>query len=404
MHPPSGAAPGRPPGSARRRRPRAALLLTASLLLALLPLASACGGGGAGTTVSGSDRGAPPRDSVAIGVALDPARPGMESIYQGVALAIAELNAARSGGPALFMRRGPADVSSAIDIATALQRDPAVIAVVGHPESGTSLEALPVYEDAQHGGEHALALVSPTATSTQLTGRSRWFFRICPTDASASERVARYVLDSLRLRRASVIYRNDSYGRDWTSSFAATFSAAGGSIVQRDPYVKGGTEWAAYAAYIRQLGVQVLLFPGSTEDAVEAIRALRAIGVTDVAFVGGDAVSGLEDEGAEFVGARYTAFFDAHQPATPAARSFVAAFQAAYGRLPDQRAALAYDAAVLIGQAIAEVGPDRSRVRDALAQVGGTREALLGAAGRIAFDAAQDAVDKSVFVTTVRAR
>lgn len=357
-----------------------------------------------GTDSPSSDRGAAPGDTVAIGVALDPARPGMESIYRGVDLAIAELNAARTGGPVIVLRRTRPDVSSAIEIAAALQRDPSVIAVVGHPESGTSLEALPVYEDSEHGGEHAVAIVSPTATSAQLTGRSRWFFRVCPTDLSASEAVARYVVDSLRLRRASVIYRNDSYGRDWTKSFAASFRAAGGTLLQRDPYIKDVTEWAAYAAYIRELGVEVLLFPGSTEDAVLAIRALRAAGAGNVAFVGGDAASGLEEEGAEFAGARYTAFFDAHQPGTPAARTFIEAFQGAYGHLPDQRAALAYDAATLIGLAIHEVGASRVRVRDALAQVGGTRPPLVGAAGRIVFDRNQDAVDKSVVVTSVRVR
>lgn len=403
MHQPSGAAPARPPRPPRQIRTArpAAVLLCAMALGA----AAACDGrAGVGAGVLASDRGRTPDDTVAIGVALDPARPGMESIYQGVELAVAELDAARTDGPVLVMRRTPPEVSSAIEIATTLQRDPSVIAVVGHPESGTSMEALPVYEDVEHDGEHAVAIVSPTATSPQLTGRSRWFFRVCPTDLTASEAVARYVVDSLGLRRASVIYRNDSYGRDWTSSFAASFRAAGGTLVQRDPYLKGATEWAAYAAYIRQLGVEVLLFPGSTEDAVLAIRALREAGAGSVAFVGGDATSGLEDEPAEFAGARYTSFFDPHQPATPAARAFIDSFRRRYGRLPDQRAALAYDAATLIGLAMRDVGTDRGRIRDALAQVGRDRAALVGAAGSIAFDDDQDAVDKSVVVTTVGAR
>ncbi len=398
MHQSSGAAPARLHRPSRVLRGRRTV--PAAILLGLV---AACGGN-PNDRAQGSDRGPTPKDTIAIGVALDPGRPGMESIYQGVELAVAELNAERGGGPAIVMRRTPETVSSAIEIATTLQRDPSVVAVVGHPESGTSLEALPVYEDVEHGGEHAVAIVSPTATSAQLTGRSKWFFRICPTDVSASEAVARYVVDSLKLRRASVIYRNDSYGRDWTKSFADSFRAAGGTVLQRDPYVKDATEWAAYAAYIRKLGVEVLLFPGSTEDAVMAIRALRAAGAGDVAFVGGDAVSGLADEATEFAGARYTAFFDALQPASAEARTFIATFQKTYGRLPDQRAALAYDAATLIGHAIREVGTDRRKIRDALALVGTSRDALDGAAGRIVFDRNQDAVNKSVVVTTVGAR
>src|SRR5690606_26855195 len=109
--------------------------------------------------------------------------------------------------------------------------------------------------------------------------------RVCPTDLTASEAVARYVVDSLKARRAAVIYRNDSYGRDWTKSFTAAYRLAGGTVVQRDPYLTGITEWTAYAHYMKQLGAEVLLFPGSVEDAELAIRAVRAAGA-DIQFIG----------------------------------------------------------------------------------------------------------------------
>jgi branched-chain amino acid transport system substrate-binding protein len=323
----------------------------------------------------------------------------MESIYQGVELAVAQLNAQRGDRPPLTLRRTPTEMTSAVQVAALLRDDPAVVGVVGHPESGTTQEALPIYEDANGAGRRAVAVVTPTATSPALSGRSRWLFRICPTDASASEAVARFVVDSLHARRAAIVYRNDSYGRDWTRSFAAAYRAAGGTVVQRDPYVSGGTEWAAYAAYMAQQGAEVLLFPGSVEDAEHAIRAVRATG-REIPFIGGDAASGLEEHAAEFAGARYTAFFDARLARTPEARAFVAAFEQRFGHAPDQRAALAYDAAMLIGRAALDVGHDRRRVRDALAAID-SAHAVEGAAGRIAFDANQDATGKSVVVATV---
>ena len=383
-------------GRALHRASRTAAIVA---LAAAVAVAVACG-----STSDTADGGQPAAgDTLAIGVALNPKRPGMESIYQGVELAVTHLNAGRGNAAPLAVRRTDPDVVSAVQIAAELQHDPRVLAVVGHPESGTSLEALPVYEDAEHGGEHAVAIVSPTATSPQLTGRSPWFFRICPTDAAASKAVARFVVDTLQLRRAAIIYRNDSYGRDWTEAFVATFRAAGGTVLQRDPYVSGATEWAAYADYIKAIGAEVLLFPGSAEDAALAIRALRSAGA-HVAFVGGDAASGLEDEGDEFAGARYTAFFDPDHPGSPVASGFIDAYRAAYGRLPDQRAALAYDAAMLIGQAIRDGGASRRDVRDYLATIGLSRPAAIGAAGRIAFDTQHDAVDKTVVISMVSRR
>jgi branched-chain amino acid transport system substrate-binding protein len=289
-----------------------------------------------------------------------------------------------------------------VQIAAALRDDASVVGVVGFPESGPTLEALPVFEDAEHDGARAVVAVSPTASSPALSGRSRWLFRVCPTDEAASAAVARYALDSLGARRAAVVYRNDSYGRDWTKSFAAAFAAGGGALVQRDPYLSGATEWRAYAALARQQRPDVLLFPGDAEDAALALRALRAAGAAP-AFVGGDAASGLERHGDEFAGAHYTAFFDPRRADRPAARAFVDAFRARHGRLPDQRAALAYDAAMVIGSAVLGGGPHRARVRAGIAALD-EAHAIQGVAGPLAFDARGDVVGRTVVVATVGAR
>jgi branched-chain amino acid transport system substrate-binding protein len=389
------------------RRP-AAIALALAILVAL----PACSDGEATPSAAPSDADASAglagpvrqtRDSVAIGVALNPSRPGMQSVYNGVLLAVDALNAARAEGARPFsMRRTAATMTSAVQVAEELRGDRGVVAVVGHPESGASLESIPIFEDVINDGANALAAVSPTATSPALSGKSRWFFRVCPSDEAASRAVAQFVVDSLRARRAAVIYRNDSYGRDWTKTFAAAYRAGGGELVQRDPYLPGMTEWAAYAAYMRQLGAEVLLFPGNVEDAELAIRALRAIGANDIAFIGGDAASALEEKASEFAGARYTAFFDARRPTSPAARAFIKEYRDRFGSVPDQRAALSYDAAMLIGAAVGAVGPDRAKVRDWLEQVGRTNTPHEGVAGRIAFDPNHDAVAKPVIVATVR--
>ncbi len=374
--------------------PLAPSSLTAALLAGSLAALSACAAPGSGGSASPAAG-----DSLAIGIA-DDARDGAESAYRGAALAVEHLNAA--DGVRLTLRRPPAEVREAVAIAAALRDDPSVVGVVGHPESGTTLEAIPVYEDAERGGERALVAVSPTATSPALSGRSPWFFRVCPSDVEASRAVARFVGDSLRARRAAVIYFNDSYGRDWTKAFASTFQAAGGTLVLRAPYLPDVVEWDAYAGQLRRLGADVLLFPGDAVDAGNAIQALRMAGV-DIPFIGGDPVSALEERGSEFAGARYTAFFDPRQAGTAAARAFVDAYRARWGAVPDQRAALAYDAATLIGQAVREVGGDRRRVRDYLAGVGSRHPVFQGVTGPVSFDSRHDPVNKPVVIATVGA-
>ena len=342
-----------------------------------------------------------PRGTAGIGVAYDPSEAGRTSVSRGVALAIRELNS-RPGGHRFAARTSRPGVTSAVQSATELRDDDGVVGVVGHSESGASLNAIPVYEDVEHGGEHALVAVSPTATSPRLSGHSDWFFRVCPHDLAASNEVARFALDSLGARRAAIIYRNDSYGRDWTSAFVQTFEAGGGEIVQRDPYLSGITEWEAYAGYMRHREADVFLFPGSVEDAREAILAVRREG-SSIPFIGGDAASALDADPEEYAGARYTAFFEAASTTSPMAVAFVEAFRAEYGEDPDQRAALSYDAALLIGEAVLAVGADRRRIRDWIAGVGTSRPALEGVAGPISFNEDHDQTDRRVIVASVRA-
>jgi branched-chain amino acid transport system substrate-binding protein len=329
----------------------------------------------------------------------------MNTIYRGVELAVEQLNRERGGrGSRFTMRKTPDNISGAVEIATLLRDDQSVVGVVGHPESGSTLDAAAIYEDSERDGARAVVAISPTATSPALTGRSEWVFRVCPTDIAASAAAARFALDTLGARRASIIYRNDAYGKDWTRAFSSVFRAGGGAVLQREPYLAGITEWDAYAAYIARQGPDVILFPGSAEDAELAIRALRAAGVR-APLLGGDAIATLQAKPEEFAGVRYAAFFQPDAVTSDAGRAFVQAYRTKYGELPDQRAALAFDAAMIIGRAAIVARGDRRRIRDQIASVGSTNATVHhGATGRIAFDQRHDVVGKTVVMAKVARR
>ncbi|MEP6620623.1 MAG: ABC transporter substrate-binding protein [bacterium] len=354
-------------------------------------------------TVSSCSRGPSAGGELGIAVALDPHRAGMQSVYNGVQLAVDQLNTQRNGGAALKMIKGAADVSDPIKIADTFRGDPNVIGVVGHPESGTTLDAIGEYADTKNGGRNAVVAISPTGTSPALSGANKWLFRVCPSDVQTSRTMARFLLDSLHAQRASVIYRNDAYGKDWAKSFSDAYREGKGTVLERDPYLQGVTPWDAYAAYIKKLKPDVVLFPGSTEDAVLLLRAMRSVGES-VPLVGGDATSGLEANAAEFPNVRYAAFFLARRATTPEALAFIAAYKAAFkGEEPDQRAALSYDAAMIIGKAFQAVGADRAKIRDYIETIGrpGGIPVMMGAAGPIKFDDKHDAVEKPVVVAKV---
>jgi branched-chain amino acid transport system substrate-binding protein len=335
----------------------------------------------------------------AIGVGATREKSNYTGVTRGLQLAIDRLNNDSSAKSIRFSVREPAaGASSVVQIAQQLRDDPGVIAVVGHPESGTSLEAIPVYADEEHANANAVVVISPTASSPRLSGASPWFYRVAPSDNETARLVASYTADSLQAKTVAIVYRNDSYGRDWSARFSETFTAKNGSVLARLPYLTKITEWDAYALHIRKLAPEVLLFPGDADDATAMLRALKKHNVT-LTFIGGDATAGIART-REFPEARYTAFFVPGRATSVEGRRFVESYRARYNEDPDMYAALSYDAAIAIGRTVAAGARNRKALRDALEKIDGAR-ALEGAGGLIAFDAQHDITGRTIVIATV---
>lgn len=104
------------------------------------------------------------------------------------------------------------DENIARDIAIELSNI-SVIGVVGHFSSDACLQSSPVYE------QHQIPLISPTCTSTKLSGFSDYFFRTIPNDIEAARGLWAKV-GSNSVKMAIAYSRNSEY----TESFKAAFA------------------------------------------------------------------------------------------------------------------------------------------------------------------------------------
>jgi len=319
---------------------------------------------------------------------------------QAARLAVEQVNV-RGGVRGRRLRLRVADDSgsedAAVRAAQALYDDPGVAAVIGHLSSGTSIAAAQVYG----GGAHPLVMLSPSASSPELSGINPYVFSICPTDASYGEALARFAWRALGARRAGLIFLSNDYGRGVRDAFAADFVRLGGTVVEQDPYVPTTASLEPYLARMQRAGIDVLVLAAERPGAELALREMQALGLR-WPVVGGDALTGIEAAGALAEGLHVTS---AYLPDQPGARNvpFVADYARAYpGELPDHRGAGAYDAVLLLAQAMAASGPDRQAIRDYLAQVGRGRPPFHGVTGTIAFDTAGADPTKSVIIGVVR--
>jgi len=284
-----------------------------------------------------------------------------------------------------------------VRVAERLYADPSVVAVVGHLSSGTTMAAARVYG----AGADPVVMISPSASSPDLSGISPYVFRVCPSDLQHGPRLARFAWQTLGARRAGIIYVNNDYGRGVRGTFAAEFTRLGGTVVEADPYVATTPSLEPYLSRMRRGGVDILVLAAERPGAELALRELRALGI-GWPVLGGDALTGIEADGALAEGVRVSS---AYLPDRRDERNgaFVADYARAYqGQRPDHRGAGAYDAVLLIAQAIAEAGSTRPAIRDYLARLGRGRPPFEGVTGTIAFDAKGDVPAKTVVIGVVR--
>ena len=340
-----------------------------------------------------------PGRPVAIGLAGPFSQPRGASMLRAAQLAVNQINARRGvrGRPLeLRVADDSGSEDTAVRVAEQLYADPTVVAVVGHLSSGTTIAAARVYA----AGPTPVAMISPSASSPDLSGFSPWVFRVCPSDLQHGPELARYAWQALGARRAGIIYINNDYGRGVRGTFAAEFTRLGGAVEEADPYVAATPSLEPYLSRMRRAGVDVLLVAGERPGAELALREMAALGVR-WPVLGGDALTGIEADGALAEGVRISS---AYLPDRRDERNavFVADYARAFpGMRPDHRGAGAYDAVLLLARAIERAGAARGAVRDFLAHVGPGRGQFEGVTGAIAFDANGDVRGKTVVIGVV---
>ncbi|MSN24988.1 MAG: ABC transporter substrate-binding protein [Geobacter sp.] len=84
-------------------------------------------------------------------------------------------------------------------------------------------------------------LLSPTATTTSLSGLDDNFLRVISPTTEYATKSARYQYDKLGTRSVAVIYDagNRSYTESWLNDFRVAFSALGGKIVMTKSFQSG---------------------------------------------------------------------------------------------------------------------------------------------------------------------
>jgi len=276
-----------------------------------------------------------------------------------------------------------------------------VLAIIG---PNASLGAVPASAIAE-GGKTVMITpwsTNPKTTRDMRTGRSkRYVFRACYTDTFEGHVLAMFVLNQLKLKRAAALYDVASEAPTSQSElFRRIFTENGGVITAFETYTTGDRDFSAQLTKIKASNPDIIFLPSYYNDVPLVVTQAKRLGIT-VPFLGSDAWSSPQlitlSQGA--VEGYYFANHYAADIATPAAQKFIKAYKERYKTLPDDVAALTYDAFGLLFQALKQVDkPDREALRNAMSKISNYE----GVTGNMRFEEGSGDPIKSAVILQVK--
>jgi branched-chain amino acid transport system substrate-binding protein len=253
------------------------------------------------------------------------------------------------------------------------------------------LEAAPVCQESK------IPQISPSSTNPKVTEIGDYIFRICFTDPQQGKVLAQFAQRTLKAQRIAVLTDAASpYSVGLATYFQDAFTAAGGKLTGEEKYSGGDKDFSAQLTAIKAANPEALFVPGYYTEVGLIARQARDLGLKMPLF-GGDGweSSELVTIGGDAVEGDYFSTHFSPQEQDPAVQKFVHDFEAKYGVAPDAMAALGYDSALLLADAIKRAGStDGAKVRDALAA---TKD-FPGITGKITIDAQRNATKALVIL------
>jgi branched-chain amino acid transport system substrate-binding protein len=351
-------------------------------------------GSGAGTA-STSDTAGPGVGAIKIG--HYGSMTGSEATFgistdNGIKLAIKERNAAGGvkGRPIELVTLDTASkAAEAGTVVTRLINNEKVVAVLGEVASSASLAGGRVAQ------QYGVPMISPSSTNVRVTQLGDMIFRVCFIDSFQGYVAAKFARENLKADKIAILYdQAQAYSQGLAGDFEKAFVELGGTITTKQAYTGGDTDVSAQLQSIKDTSPQAVFLPGYYTEAGNFLRQARKLGIK-APFIGGDGWDStkLTEIGGDAVeGSYYSNHYSADEQ-RPEVQSFVAKYKADYGEVPDGLAALGYDSARILFDAM-ERAPSLGG-KDLAAAIGATKD-FAGVTGKISIDADRNATKAAV--------
>ena len=265
--------------------------------------------------------------------------------------------------------------------------DAKVAGVVGHLNSGVSIPASAVYNQA------GIPMISGSATNPKLTEQGfKVVFRTVGRDDQQGPAVAAYLAHELKAKKVAIADDATAYGEGLANEVEKTLKAAGVQVVTREKTNDKATDFKAILTKMKGKNPDAIFYGGMDATGGPMIKQARELGIkATFAFGDGACTSEMTKLGGAAAEGMYCS--QAGIPTQMASQEFQKAFTAKYGEVK-QYAPFFYDGAKILIAAMqhadstdpAKYLPEISKIK------------FDGATGHIEFDEKGDRKDAEMTI------
>ncbi len=255
--------------------------------------------------------------------------------------------------------------------------DAKVAGVIGHLNSGTTIPASKIYNDA------GIPQISPSATNPKYTEQGyKGAFRVMANDVQQGKVLGEYAAKKLGAKKIAVIDDRTAYGQGLADEFEKAAKASGAAIVGREYTSDKATDFRAILTSVKGKKPDLVFYGGMDAQAGPMVAQMKALAVK-ARYLAGDGAQ--SPEFMKLAGAAAEGAI-ASSPGLPlekmpGGKGFAEKFGAKYGQIQIY-APFAYDATMTLVAAMQKANSvDPAKYLPELAKLSGQ-----GVTGPIAFD------------------
>lgn len=273
---------------------------------------------------------------------------------QGKKMAVEDVNAAGGINGKKVELFSEDDASSASQSATAVTKlinQNKVVALVGAHNSACTLADLEVLN------KYGVPMITPgSSAATVLSSGCKWISRSFPGDSLQCAALINYIQKTNPVKKIGVIYVNDDYGKGGLSAITSAASAKGIEVVS-ESFAGEDKDMTSQLCKLRDKNIDCLFIWCQYTPGALIMKQARGLGWKIQFYSGTGTIHAdtfaLSDNA--YIGTINSVPFTSNST-VPEVKEWVKRYQAKFNELPSQNAARAYDATMILLNAIKTAG------------------------------------------------